>query len=274
MDTTPKISVIMPVYNAEKYIKDSIDSILSQTFVDFEFIIIDDCSSDTCWKIIQEHTGLDNRIVPIRNDVNLKISKTLNRGINVARGKYICRMDADDWSYPDRLEKQYDFMEKNPDVVISGGTMEICDENMKIIGIRKYNLTDKKIREKLFYYSPFCHGSTICKLDYMKLIKGYNEYLHDAEDYDMYFRICLFGKFANISDIIYRMRTNPKGVSVLKSKRQERLTLYIRIKAVVEYGYEMSLTSKMYLVVQILNMYIMPQKIKIQLFNLLRNSKK
>ena len=270
----PKISVVMPVYNAEAYIIDAIESILNQTFNEFEFIIIDDCSKDGCWEIIQKYARQDERIVAIRNDKNLKISKTLNKGIAIAKGKYIARMDADDCSYTDRLEKQYMFMEENPDIGICGGTMEVCDEHMNVIGTRKYKLTDKEIRKKIFYYSPFCHASTIYKTKYIQSIKGYNEYLYDAEDYDMYFRIGLLGKFANITDIIYRMRTNPNGVSILKSKRQEKLTLYIRIKAITEYGYKMRLVDKIYLLIQILNMYIMPQKVKIYLFNLIRNSRK
>src|SRR3972149_1884384 len=96
----PKISVIMPAYNSEKYIEAAVKSILTQTLGDFEFIIIDDGSTDGTWGLVKEFAQSDNRIVPVRNERNLKICHTLNKGLDMARGNYISRMDADDWSYP------------------------------------------------------------------------------------------------------------------------------------------------------------------------------
>lgn len=111
-----KVSVLMPVYNSQRYLKTSIESILGQTFQDFEFIIIDDGSTDGSWKIIEKCKQKDERIVALRNKQNIGTSRTLNRGLSIATGKYIVRMDADDWSYPERIEKQYEYMQKHQNV--------------------------------------------------------------------------------------------------------------------------------------------------------------
>lgn len=269
--TNPSISVLMPAYNTEKYVGEAIESVLNQTFKDFEFIIIDDGSTDKTWEIIQEYAKKDNRIVALKNETNLKICKTLNRGIEIAKGKYIARMDADDWSYPDRLERQFVFMESNPNVVISGGTMEVCDESLNVLNRRRYNLTDTEIRKKLFRYSPFCHATTIMKTELVKSVQGYNSELHGAEDYDLYFRLGSYGHFANLADVLYKMRVNTNGICLSDIKKQEYLTLFIRIKSIVEYGYQMGWLDKLYLVGQYISTYLLPPRLKYRLFNLLRS---
>ncbi len=199
MNKAPRVSVLMPAYNAEKYIAEAIESILNQTFQDFEFIIVDDGSRDDTWNIIKKFAILDSRIVPIRNEVNLRISATLNKGILISRGEYIARMDSDDWSYPKRLETQIAFMDKNPNVVICGGVMELCDSGLKCINTRTYALFNKEIRNRIFRYSPFCHAATMYRLNAIRKAGGYNSELSDAEDYDMYFRLGHFGEFANLN---------------------------------------------------------------------------
>ena len=139
----PLISVVMTAYNSEKYISDTIESILNQTYKNFEFIIIDDASIDNTWKIISKYAKKDIRIRAFQNKSNQKVSYSSNKGIKKSRGKYIARIDSDDWAYPYRLKLQYDFMEKHPEVGISGGIMEICDEKLQPVVLRKYSLTDQ-----------------------------------------------------------------------------------------------------------------------------------
>lgn len=119
--TTPMISVVMPVYNAEKYVAEAVESILQQTYTDFEFIIIDDCSTDNSYGILQTYAAKDIRIRLFKNDVNNKLPKTLNFGIAQSNGKYIARMDADDISLPERFAKQVEFMESHPEIGVCGG---------------------------------------------------------------------------------------------------------------------------------------------------------
>lgn len=270
MENKPSISVLMPAYNAEKYIAVAIESILNQTFTNFEFIIIDDCSSDKTWGIIKEYSQKDFRIIPLKNDKNVKISKTLNIGIEAARAKYIARMDADDYSYPERLEKQFNYMENNPDIVISGGNIEICDENLFFLNVRKYNYNDQDIRKKIFMYSPFCHPAVIFKTNEIKKINMYNTKYNSAEDYDMYFRIGNLGKFGNIPEIILKLRTRESSISQKNSREQEKLTLKIRKLAIKEYGYSMGLKDNVYFILQFTSMFLIPQKYKFKIFNQVR----
>ncbi|MBI3887666.1 glycosyltransferase, partial [Candidatus Microgenomates bacterium] len=212
-------------------------------------------------------------IVAIRNSVNINIANTLNKGIDIAQGKYIARMDNDDWSYPDRLLKQLQYMETNPQIVISGGTIDICDDSLAFLNKRKYNVTDLAVRNKIFQYSPFCHSSTIFKAAVAKLINGYNPDLAYAEDYDLYFRLGKHGKFGNISDTILKLRTHKGSMSQSRGRHQEILTLYIRLKAVTEYGYTMPLKDKIYFVGQYLSTIVIPYRLKFRLFNLMRSLK-
>lgn len=268
----PGISVVMPAYNAAPYLRAAVESILAQTFGDFELIAVDDASTDETWEILQQYAQADTRVKAMRNAANAKIAKTLNRGIEAAAGRYVVRMDADDWSYPDRLEKQFAFMESRPDVVLSGGCVEICDEGLSPINKRRYPRTDAEIRERMFFFSPFCHPAIICRTDALRSAGGYNERLEVAQDYDLYFRIGRLGALANMDDCIHRLRTHRGSSSIRRGALQERNTLYIRLKASVEYGYEMSRAARLYLALQYISSFIVPFRMKFWLFNLLRRS--
>ncbi len=269
-EIVPKVSILMPAYNVQDYVAQAIESMLCQTFRDFEFIIIDDGSIDNSWDIIQEYAKKDDRIVALKNEANYKICKTLNRGIDIARGKYLVRMDADDWSYPYRLEKQVKFMDKNPEIGVSGGRIMVCDKDMRCMHIREYKLNDKEIRKRMFFYNPFCHPATIWRSDILKNSSCFNEMLYDVEDYDLYFRMGRMSKFANLPDILVKYRISENSVSSVRAHRQERLTLYVRLKAIIEYGYRMDLKSMLYLGGQYISMFIMPYKFKVWLFNQFR----
>ena len=267
----PIVSVVLPAFNEETYIADAIRSILDQTFRDFEFIIVDDGSTDGTGDIIEQYAASDARIVLVRNQENLGLPRSMNTALELARGRYICRMDADDVSYPDRLEKQLAFMESRPDVVIIGGTMEVCSLDMKVICKRIYNLSDAEIRRKLFRYSPFCHPGTFFHKEEARKVGGYNEKIFPAEDYDFYFRLGRVGDFANLPDTIIKMRVNPSGISYSNIRKSEVLTLYVRLKAVFEYGYSMTMADKIYFVAQLASMLVMPAKAKYWLFTWCRS---
>jgi glycosyltransferase involved in cell wall biosynthesis len=266
----PKVSVLMPAYNAEKYIAEAIESILNQTFTDFEFIIVDDGSTDQTWALIQEYATKDKRVVPVKNAVNSQICISLNNGLAIAQGKYIVRIDADDTSPADRIEKQVEFMNQNPDIVISGGKIQICNHLMQPTNLRSYNLTDESVRTSIFRYSPFAHPAVIYRLDAVKKAGLYNPDLRDAEDYDLYFRLGRIGKFGNLDCVVHNLRLSEGSISQTRGRRQEKLTLYIRITAVMEYGYIMTLKDKIYLMMQFCSMYIVPHSFKFWLFNKIR----
>ncbi len=268
-----KLSVVMPACNAEQYISEAIESILYQTFKDFEFVIIDDASIDNTWTIIQKHARNDNRIIPLKNKDNLKLSRTLNKGIAVSKGKYIARMDADDISVKDRFQKQFDYMERNPEVGILGGTMELRDINNRIIGKRQYSLTDRQIRKMIYRYCPFCHPSIMIRKSVLDQAGGYDGKWNPAEDYDLYFRIGKYSRFANLEDILLRYRVIPMSMTTGLTNEMYFKTLNIRKKYSNDDFYKMSLFDKVYTFLQRIAIYILPIRFKIWLFHVFRDSR-
>lgn len=263
------VSVVMPAYNAEKYISIAIESILEQTYRNFEFIIIDDCSNDKTFDIIQSFKVKDKRIILIRNNKNIGVTKSLNKALEEARGKYIVRMDADDWSYPERLDTQIKLMEDQPEVVVSGSYIEVCDSKLKTKYIRKYHLDDVSIRKHLFRYSPFAHPATIWKAAILKK-ERYDERINVCQDYELYFRIGKIGKFMNLDKLLLKLRMHERSISTTLSDIQSKNTVLIRLNAVLILGYNMSRFDKLYNFLQEVGINLIPVKIRFFIFNFLR----
>ncbi|GIV33728.1 MAG: hypothetical protein KatS3mg031_1263 [Chitinophagales bacterium] len=213
----------MPVYNAAAYVAEAVQSILDQTFSDFELLIIDDGSTDPSLQVIQAFN--DSRIRLIRNETNLKLIATLNKGLEHARGKYIARMDADDVSTPERLAVQVAFMEKNPEVGVCGSWFETFGNGKKIV---RYPEKDADIRLMLLYQTPFCHPAVLFR---KALFDQYHtrfnpEFVH-AEDYEVWVRLADKTRFANIPRVLLRYRIHPGSVSSTHTFVQQRNTLSI-----------------------------------------------
>lgn len=272
MQTPPAISVLLSVYNAEKYVSIAIESILDQTITDFELIIIDDCSTDTSWDICQKYAKQDSRIVAVRNKSNLGGCETLNVGLRLARGRYIARQDNDDWSYPYRLARQLEFMETHADVGIVGGSMEIMNENEQVIGKRIYNLTDSDIRKKIFRYSPFCHPLVMIRKSILDAAGEYDSQHAPADDYDLYFRIGKHSKFANLNEILLKYRVVSTSLTNSRTKKMELATIKVRKLYQNDDCYSAGLTDRIYNYLHFISIFVMPSKIKIYIFNILRNA--
>lgn len=211
-----KISVVMSVYNAEKYLKEAIESILSQTFIEFEFIIINDGSTDTSLNIINSYQ--DNRIILI-NQINHGLSKSLNKGIEIAKSDLIARMDADDISLPERLKKQYDYMLKNPDCVVVGTNATLIDQHGNYLYKSKLELTDKQIKLEL-PESPFFHSSTIFrKMHFFGAKKYPDNIFHYFDDKILWNKLARFGKFANLEEGLIKYRLVPESISNLPQQK-------------------------------------------------------
>ncbi|MCX6706203.1 MAG: glycosyltransferase, partial [Candidatus Woesebacteria bacterium] len=213
------------------------------------------------------------RVISIRNNNNLKTSVTLNRGLRIAKGKYVVRMDADDWSYPDRLQKQYDYIEEHPNVGVSGGTIEVCDKNLRVINEREYPLTDEGVRRIIFCFSPFAHPATIWNAKIMKKVGGYNANIPLSQDCELYFKVGQSAKFGNIKEVLIKLRTHSTSSSVSKNLLQEKYAIYARIKAIIEYGYHPRFIDRLYILGRIAAMVFIPTKLKFWLFNLVRGEK-
>ena len=270
----PKVSVILPTYNSGRFIGGAIESILNQTFFDFEFIIIDDCSRDNTWDRIQEYAAKDKRIIARRNNKNINLSATLNQGIGMARGEYIARMDHDDISINQRLERQANFLDAYPEVGIVGSSIEIIDEQDRTLGFRKYQLNDQDIRKKIFLYSPFCHPATMIRKRILEMSGNYDATFAPADDYELYFRLGMHGKFANLHDILLQYRIIKKiSMTTGGTKRMEKQTIQVRLKYANHPFYKMDNIDFSYNVIHYLSLYLMPSKLKAWCFSKFRNSK-
>ncbi len=267
---TPKVSVLMPAYNAEKYIGEAIESILNQTFTEFEFIIIDDCSTDNTWKIIQEYAKRDSRIIASHNEKNLYISKSRNLSIDLAKSEFLAIMDADDISMPSRLEKQYAILLNNTDIAAVGAYMEIMDETGKTMLVRKYLKEDHDLKKKMFRYSPIAQPVVMYRKSVVKEFGCYSPVQAPAEDLYLWFRIGTKYKFANIQEVLLKYRFFPDSSSNKKLRAVEMKTLKMRWKAFKKQGYKPSFIDLIYNIAQLSTIYIMPVKIRIKLFVIVR----
>lgn len=210
----PKISVIMPVYNAEKYLRDAIDSILCQTFTDFEFIIIDDGSSDSSPNIVLSYD--DSRIRFYINDHNMGVAATLNRGLELSTGEYIARMDSDDISMPERLKTQLEYLEMHQQVGVCGSCILAFDaENERLFS---YSESNKQIQADLLFNPPFAHPSVMMRGEAARRLK-YDLSYEKAEDYDLWYRFLKEYEGHNIQQPMLRYRHH--NLQVTKQNNRE-----------------------------------------------------
>lgn len=272
LNNPPAISVLLSVYNAEKYVSSAIESILNQTFTDFELVIVDDCSSDSSWDICQKYVKQDNRVVAVRNKINIGGCATLNVGLKLVRGRYVARQDNDDWSYPERLAKQFNFMETHHDVGIVGGSMEIINENQTVIGKRTYNLTDTMIRKKIFRYSPFAHPLVMFRKSILDTVGWYNIEYAPADDYELYFRIGAVSKLANLNEIMMKYLVIPTSITNSSTKKMELATVKVRRLYLSNGCYRANVADYLYNILHLISIYVIPSKIKKEVFNFFRNS--
>lgn len=218
MNKIPLVSVVMPIYNADAYLRKAIESILAQSFRDFELIVIDDGSTDTSLEIIKSY--FDKRIRLIKKQNNSGIIDSLNKGIRVASGKYIARMDADDISLPNRLKLQIDFLEINSNHALVGTTIEAIDNNGNSIDVYPEPTEDDDLKKGLLVRNVFAHGSTMMRTEIVRKVGGYTSFALHAEDYDLWTKIARSHKIANLVDLLYKWRVNPAGVSSVRANDQ------------------------------------------------------
>lgn len=214
----PKVSVLMPVYNGEKYLREAIDSILSQIFTDFEFVIVDDASTDRSVEIIKSYR--DPRILFTRNDSNLGLIATLNRGLERASGEYVARMDQDDVSLPERLARQVAFMDSNPDIAASGTFAQDIDASGNSTSLRRVPFGDR-LKYDFWRPSPLIHPSAIIRVAHLGNLRYDSNAIH-AEDYDLWLRLRKNYKLENLPEYLLRYRVHGESISTMNSQSQCR----------------------------------------------------
>lgn len=200
------ISVILPAYNAELYIKEAIDSVLAQTFTNFELIILNDGSTDKTEEIILSYQ--DSRIVYVKNEQNLGLIGTLNKGMALAKGKYIARMDADDICLPERFAKQVNFLEEHPDYIICGTAAYRFFNNLTDKKAFYVPINDENIRVRLFFNTGFIHPSVMFRTETIRTHNlSFNDNYKYAEDYYFWMDLLKYGKGFNLKEklLYYRV---------------------------------------------------------------------
>lgn len=229
---TPLISVLMPNYNNEKYISEAIESILNQTYVNFEFLILDDYSTDSSWKIIQKYATLDKRIKAFKNDENLKIVKTRNKLFSLMskNSRYVAIMDSDDISMPKRFELQIEFLEKHIDFGLVGGNLIIIDEDSKEIGKREYLSKNSEIRKNMLIKNNFAQPTVMMRKNVLDEVGFYSKIgkIDKARDYDLWVRFAKVTKVANLREKTLQYRISSNQVKTKYFKETLKSTLLIQ----------------------------------------------
>lgn len=272
--TNPLVTIYMPVYNATDYLAQSIESILNQSYSNFEFIIIDDGSTDNSWKIIKNYAQKDDRIIPIKNRINLGVSLTSNIAISISKGKFLARMDADDISFSDRIEKQVKILTKNSKLVALGGQCLVIDKDDNIIGNKNFPTKPKKLQEMIFWAIPMQQPSMMINLT--KLPKNFSWYAPNntsAEEVDLIFRLMKCGQIANTKDNLLFYRHLNTSLSHINPKSTFILTLKSRFKAIQD-GHQPSFKAIILNICQIIAVATIPNYLINEIWSLIRGIKK
>lgn len=211
----PIISVIMSVFNNEKYVGKAIQSILEQTYEDFEFIIIDDGSTDRSLEVIRRYAKKDPRIKVLSNTSNVGISKSRNSGLGIASGEFMAVMDSDDICMTDRFMKQYCFLSSNLDYVGVGSEVLVVDPEGWPLTIRGHKYDNEGINKRLLMSDggAITHSSLFCRLRAVNMAGRYNENLVNTVDFDLFLRLSELGKLANLEDILLKWRQHTDSVN-------------------------------------------------------------
>jgi len=230
----PTVSILMPVYKTSLYLREAMDSMLSQTFTDFELIVLNDCSPDDAEEILDKYK--DPRIIRYRGKENVGLANVLNVGMQMAKGKYIARMDSDDISAPNRLEVQVDYLERHPDI-------DLCSCGMNLFGamedqwIRESDL--ETVRINALFFSPILHAASVWRRDaFERLGLCFRQEMVPAEDYDLWCRALSDGlRLVNIPQCMYWYRIHPDQATGNMEKRLQK-------EQVVREGYLLKLFPK------------------------------
>ena len=218
----PLVSILMPVYKTAPYLREAMDSMLSQTFTDFELIVLDDCSPDNAEDILDSYT--DPRIVRYKGEKNAGLSNVLNVGIGMARGKYIARMDSDDLSMPERLQIQVDYLEAHPDIDLVSVGMHLFGAKDEV-WLREQD--PEKVKIIALFHSPILHASSMWRRDsFEKHGLRFRQEMVPSEDYDLWTRALVKGlKLVNLRQVLYKYRIHPEQATTQTDKTTSKSRL-------------------------------------------------
>lgn len=255
----PLISVLMPVFNAAKYVEVAVNSVLSQTYSNFELIIIDDGSTDKSWTTLKKLAKKDKRILIYQNRINSGIGYTRKELANLAKGKLAAIMDSDDVMFPDRLAIQSEFLQKHPKIVVVGGQCVTIDEKGNESGYKKFPLKHEAIYSMMFTRMSIQQPASMINLSLVpKDFPWYDNSVSPVEDLDNLFHLFRSGKFANVPENVLYYRVYPTSNSLKNIKRTFWLTMKVRARAVLKYGYKPTLLAWLVMIPQMFAVAILP----------------
>jgi GT2 family glycosyltransferase len=227
---SPSVSVVMPAYNSERFLGEAIESILDQTFSDFELVIVDDGSTDSTPRILAEYAADDSRVV-VHRQANGGSAAALNAGVDRARAPFIARLDSDDIAMPDRLGRQHRFLSTNESVGVVGGEVTVIDEDGRAVAEVRYPLSDAEIRKALAKTTPFVHSAVMMRRTAFERAGGYRPNFDMAEDIDLWLRIAEQSELANLEAMVAMYRVHASQASAQKLEQQAICALAARTSA-------------------------------------------
>ncbi len=230
------VSIILSVYNGEKYLSEALESVLVQTFTNWELILVNDCSTDSSGEIAYNYAKKDERIRYFSMSKNSKLIACLNFAIEQSQGKYIARFDADDIMMPDRLEQQVNFLESHPDIGLLGTAVESIDENGDFICFAYVETEDEKIKRLLPKKNPFYHPSVMYRANVIKTVGAYSSQYPRAEDYELFIRFAQQSKIANLPKPLIKYRTLSTSISHKSIRGQSWDVFKLKLSA-IQKGY-------------------------------------
>jgi glycosyltransferase involved in cell wall biosynthesis len=231
VNSPPTVSVVMSVYNGERFLSEAVQSILGQSFSDFEFVIVDDGSTDKSSEILAQYMRRDDRI-RVHRHTNKGRAVSLNIGIELSKGRYIARMDADDVALPNRLKEQVDFMELHPEVGLLSGSYERIDAKGQPLDTVRLLPRDEEIKVAMLVSNAMCHPAAMFRREVAMACGGYRKVFLDADDYDLWLRMSERIQLANLEQPILRYRVHSKQASIANSRHQMLCVLAARTGAV------------------------------------------
>ncbi|RJP46612.1 MAG: glycosyltransferase [Armatimonadetes bacterium] len=266
----PLVSIIMPVYNTANFLVEAIESIINQTYQNFELIIINDASTDNSLEIIKKYQKKFSKkikVIDLKNNLNRGGDSCANQGIKIAQGKYIARMDADDVAHPKRFEKQISFLEKNPDIFLVGSNAYVINKRGKIIGEKIEPQKNEEIYKNYLTFHPLIHPS--CTL--RRQLKTHNfcyEIKYSANnDYYTFFKlICLGYKFTNLPEKLLYYRIHNNNDTFINIREKFFNTIRIRLKIIKTYGYQPTPKDILISFIQTLTTFFLPEKVSAKLY--------
>jgi glycosyltransferase involved in cell wall biosynthesis len=228
--------VLLPVWNGEAFLAEAIESMLRQTFSSFELLVIDDGSTDRSVAIVEEFASRDERVRVLRR-AHEGLPMTLNAGIAAARGEYVARMDADDISVPDRLQKQVAYLDAHPACVAIGSSIEVVDETGQHIGLKTFATTHDAISAALLRgVSAIAHPTVVARRDVLRAAGGYDAQRFPSEDFDLWFRMIESGELANFPEALLQHRRHKAAIGVRELTKMKAMALIISNEARIKRG--------------------------------------